>query len=32
MGSIRRVKRFSLGGKYFADEEEIEMDARKWLR
>jgi hypothetical protein len=32
VGSVCRVKRFSLGGKRFADEEEIETEVRKWLR
>jgi hypothetical protein len=32
MGSVCRVKRFHLGSRHFADEEEFEMEARKWLR
>jgi hypothetical protein len=32
VGSVCRVKRFSLGGKYFAVEEEVEMEVRKWLK
>jgi hypothetical protein len=32
VGSACRVKLFSLGGKHFADDEEVEMDVRKWLR
>jgi hypothetical protein len=31
MGSVRRAKRFSLGGKYFADEEDVETEVWKWL-
>jgi hypothetical protein len=31
VGSVRRVKRFHLGGKYFADDEEIETEVRKCL-
>jgi hypothetical protein len=31
-GSAYRVKRFSLGGKRFADDEEVETEVRKWLR
>jgi hypothetical protein len=27
-----RVKRFITGGKYFADNEEVEKEVRKWLR
>jgi hypothetical protein len=30
-GSVCRVKRFNLGGKYFADDE-VETEVRKWLR
>jgi hypothetical protein len=30
--SICRVKRFSLGGKRFADDEEVETEVRNWLR
>jgi hypothetical protein len=26
------VKRFQLGGKRFADDDEVETEARKWLR
>jgi hypothetical protein len=29
MGSVNRVKKFSLGGKHFADDEEVEMEVRK---
>jgi hypothetical protein len=32
VGKICRVKRFHLGGKRFADDEEVEMEMRKWLR
>jgi hypothetical protein len=32
LGKICRVKRFHLGGKCFADDEEVETEARKWLR
>jgi hypothetical protein len=32
LGSFCRVKRFHLGGKYFSDDEEVEMEVRKWLR
>jgi hypothetical protein len=32
VGRVCHVKRFSLGGKYFLDEEEVETDMRKWLR
>jgi hypothetical protein len=32
VGSVCRVKRFKTGGKYFADEEQVETDVRKWLR
>jgi hypothetical protein len=32
MGSVCRVKRFHLGGKRFADDEEVEGEVRKWLR
>jgi hypothetical protein len=31
-GSVRRVKGFRLGDKLFADDEEVESVARKWLR
>jgi hypothetical protein len=30
--SVCRVKRFSLAGKRFADDEEVETEVRKWLR
>jgi hypothetical protein len=30
--NVCRVKPFHLGGKCFADEEEVEMKTRKWLR
>jgi hypothetical protein len=29
--SVCRVKRFSFGGKYFAEYEEVETEMRKWL-
>jgi hypothetical protein len=29
---VCRVKRFSLGGTYFFDDEEVETEVRKWLR
>jgi hypothetical protein len=32
VGSVCRVKRFNLGGKRFADDEEIGTEVRKWLR
>jgi hypothetical protein len=32
VGSDKCVKRFSLGGKRFADDEEDETEVRKWLR
>jgi hypothetical protein len=32
VGSICRVKRFHLGGKRFADDEEVETEVQKWLR
>jgi hypothetical protein len=32
VGSVCRVKRFSLGGKRFANDEEVETEVRKWLR
>jgi hypothetical protein len=32
VGSVCRVKRFSLGGKRFADGEEVETEVRKWRR
>jgi hypothetical protein len=32
VGSLCRVKRISLGAKYFADDEEVETEVRKWLR
>jgi hypothetical protein len=31
LGSVRRVKRFNLGGKRFSDDEEVETEVRKWL-
>jgi hypothetical protein len=31
-GSVCRIKRFSLGGKRFADDEEVETEVWKWLR
>jgi hypothetical protein len=32
VGSICRVKRSQLGGKYFADDEEVETEVWGWLR
>jgi hypothetical protein len=32
MGSDNCVRRFSLGGKRFADDEEVETEVREWLR
>jgi hypothetical protein len=32
VGSVCRVKRFSLAGKRFADDDEVETDVQKWLR
>jgi hypothetical protein len=32
VGRVCSVKRFSLGGKRFADDEEVETEVRKWLR
>jgi hypothetical protein len=32
VGSVCSVKRFSLGGKHFADDEEVDTEVRKWLR
>jgi hypothetical protein len=32
VGSVCRVMRFHLGGKRFADDEEVETEVRKWLR
>jgi hypothetical protein len=32
VGSVCRVKRFSLGGKRFADDEEVETEVREWPR
>jgi hypothetical protein len=32
VGCVYRVKRFSLGSKCFADDEEAEIEVRKWLR
>jgi hypothetical protein len=32
LGSVCRVKQFILGGKRFADDEEVETEVRKWLR
>jgi hypothetical protein len=31
VGRLCRVKRFSLSGKRFADDEEVEKEVRKWL-
>jgi hypothetical protein len=32
VGSVCRVKRFITGCKRFVDDEEVEMEVRKWLR
>jgi hypothetical protein len=32
VGSVCRIKRFTAGAKYFADDEEVETEVRKWLR
>jgi hypothetical protein len=32
VGSVPRVKLLPVGGKRFADEEEVETEVRKWLR
>jgi hypothetical protein len=32
VGNVFRVKRFHPSGKLFADDEEVEMEVRKWLR
>jgi hypothetical protein len=32
LGSVCCVKQFSLAGKRFADDEEVETEVRKWLR
>jgi hypothetical protein len=32
LGNVCRVKRFRLGGRRFADDEEVETELRKWLR
>jgi hypothetical protein len=32
VGSVCRVKWFCLGGRCFADDEEVETEVRKWLR
>jgi hypothetical protein len=32
VGSVCRLKRFSLVGRCFADDEEVEMEVQKWLR
>ena len=32
VGSVCRVKRFTAGGKPFADDEEVETEVEKWLR
>jgi hypothetical protein len=32
VGSVCHVQRFSLGGKRFAHDEEVETEVRKWLR
>jgi hypothetical protein len=31
VSSVCRVKRFSFGGKRFADDEEVQTEVRKWL-
>jgi hypothetical protein len=32
VGSVCRVKKFSLGGKHYADDEDVETEVWKWLR
>jgi hypothetical protein len=32
LGSVCGVKRLSLGGKVFAEDEEVSTEVRKWLR
>jgi hypothetical protein len=32
VGSVCSVKQFHLGGKCFADNEDVETEVRKWLR
>jgi hypothetical protein len=32
LGSVCCLKRFHIGGKRFADDEEVETEVRKWLR
>jgi hypothetical protein len=32
VGSVCRIKRFHFGGKSFADDKEVETEARRWLR
>jgi hypothetical protein len=32
VGSTGRIKRFSLGGKNFIDDEEVETEVREWVR
>jgi hypothetical protein len=32
MGSVCRVEAFGLGGKFLADNEEVETEVRLWLR
>jgi hypothetical protein len=32
VGSVCRVKQFSLGNKLFSDDEEVEAEIGKWLR
>jgi hypothetical protein len=32
VGSVCRIKRFRIGCKRFADDEEFETEVRKWLR
>jgi hypothetical protein len=32
VGSVCRLKRFSISGKIFADDEDVETEVLKWLR
>jgi hypothetical protein len=32
LGSVCHIKLFHLGGKYFTDDEQVEMEMQKWLR
>jgi hypothetical protein len=32
VGSVCRIKRFHLGGRGFADDEDVETEVRNWLR